>query len=93
MEATPRQKQHFLLEPGSGFGTFDYDKALPKLPVPSLDQTLEKYLISVRPFVTDEEFMRTSTNCKNFKECTQVQTLQQALVKRSQDKESWLADW
>ena len=93
MEPTPRQKQHFLLEPGSGFGTFDFDKTLPKLPVPSLDQTLDKYLTSVRPFVTEQEFERTKMNCKNLMECPEVQALQKALVKRSQDKESWLADW
>jgi hypothetical protein len=93
MEPTPKQKQHFLLEPGSGYGTFSFDKTLPKLPVPTLDQTLEKYLTSVRPFVTDAEFERTTELCKKLKEDPSVQKLQNNLVKRSQDKESWLADW
>ena len=93
MDPTPKQKQHFLLEPGSGHGTFSFDRTLPKLPVPTLEQTLDKYLTSVRPFVSDAEFQRTKEFCEKLKEDPEVQKLQDNLIKRSQDKESWLADW
>jgi hypothetical protein len=33
--------------------------SLPKLPVPSLRKTLDRYLKSVRPLVTEEEYVNT----------------------------------
>lgn len=38
---------------------FSVQDSLPKLPVPALDQTLQKYLRSVRPLLTDEEYAKT----------------------------------
>ena len=93
MDPTPKQKKQFLLEPGSGFGTFSFDEILPKLPVPTLDQTLEKYLASVQPFVTKEELQRTRELCRNFKNDGQVRKLQEDLVRRGQEKDNWLSDW
>lgn len=93
MEPTPRQQRQFLVPPGSGYGTFSFDQILPKLPVPTLDQTLEKYLLSVQPFVTAEEFERTKENCRKFINEPEVQKLQQQLIRRSQEKENWLSDW
>ena len=38
---------------------FSVQYSLPHLPVPPLQQTMDKYLRSVRPLVTDEEFAST----------------------------------
>lgn len=38
---------------------FSVQDSLPKLPVPALEQTLQKYLRSVRPLLTDEEYAKT----------------------------------
>lgn len=38
---------------------FSVQDSLPKLPVPALEQTLQKYLRSVRPVLTDEEYAKT----------------------------------
>ena len=38
---------------------FSVQDSLPKLPVPPLDQTLQKYLRSVRPLLTDDEYANT----------------------------------
>lgn len=93
MEPTPLQKKVFVLGPDADYGTFSFESALPKLPVPSLDSTLDKYLRSVQPFVTDEEFSRTRSICENFKKSPRVQELQRMLLKRAEEKQSWMAEW
>ena len=45
---------------------YQYQSSLPSLPIPTLEQTCVKYLRSVRPLLTDEEFSRTSSNVTNF---------------------------
>ncbi len=35
---------------------FHLQQSLPRLPIPALQQTLDKYLLSARPLLTDEEF-------------------------------------
>jgi hypothetical protein len=93
MEPTPLQKKVFVLGPEVGYGTFSFEDSLPKLPVPSLDSTMEKYLKSVQPFVTEEEFSKTSVICENFKKSPRVQELQKLLLKRAEEKKSWMAEW
>lgn len=36
-----------------------HQQSLPRLPVPPLQATLEKYLLSVRPLLTEEEYRNT----------------------------------
>jgi carnitine O-acetyltransferase len=38
---------------------FSLQDSLPKLPVPALDSTLQKYLKTVRPLVSDEDYKQT----------------------------------
>ena len=40
--------------------TFSFQEALPPLPVPSLRETCERYLRSVRPLLNDADFARTT---------------------------------
>ncbi|KAG0241985.1 Carnitine O-acetyltransferase mitochondrial, partial [Mortierella sp. GBA43] len=42
--------------------------ALPSLPIPSLDQTLDRYLESVRPLATDQEYEHTTAVVKAFRQ-------------------------
>jgi len=42
---------------------FSLQESLPKFPVAPLEQTLEKYLQTVKPLVTDEEFKKTQQVC------------------------------
>ncbi|XP_049691760.2 carnitine O-acetyltransferase isoform X1 [Helicoverpa armigera] len=65
---------------------------LPRLPVPKLSDTLAKYLLTVRPFLNDEEFARTTSLVKDF-ERGSGQQLQVLLEKRSQEHLNWLEDW
>lgn len=38
---------------------FSVQADLPKLPIPALEQTLDKYLTSIKPITTAEEFNQT----------------------------------
>ena len=47
-------------------GTFQYQNDLPKLPVPKLQETLQKYLKSARVLVDEEQFAKTEAIVKEF---------------------------
>lgn len=72
--------------------TFQYDKTLPSLPVPALDETLAKYLNSVKPFLTDEEFAETQKVVSDFKNGVGKE-LHQKLMERSKHQKNWLEKW
>lgn len=42
------------------------EQALPRLPVPKLEDTLAKFLKSAQPHLTEEEFCRTNETVKEF---------------------------
>ncbi|KAI9474881.1 acyltransferase ChoActase/COT/CPT [Zychaea mexicana] len=60
-----------------------YQNNLPKLPVPALGATMQKYLKSVKPLVSEEEYKRTEA------------ALQERLVKHASNPAvvNWLEDW
>jgi carnitine O-acetyltransferase len=73
-----------------------YENSLPKLPVPSLAETAAKYLKSVRPLVSPQEFAETEAAVKEFVAPGGVgEKLQTKLVRRAQDPDckNWLASW
>ncbi|KAF9414691.1 hypothetical protein HW555_007469 [Spodoptera exigua] len=65
---------------------------LPSLPVPKLTDTLGKYLLTVKPFLSDEEYARTTSLVRDFEKGT-GQQLQLLLEKRAQEHLNWLEDW
>ncbi|KAG1382409.1 hypothetical protein G6F61_002291 [Rhizopus arrhizus] len=73
-----------------------YQKNLPKLPVPALSATLQKYLQSVRPLLNDAEFKKTEEAVKNFEAPGGLgQELQKRLLARANDPKviNWMEDW
>ncbi|XP_068621094.1 carnitine O-acetyltransferase-like isoform X2 [Battus philenor] len=67
---------------------------LPKLPVPKLEDTLTKYLRTVRPFLNAEEFATTANLVKEFGAKGGVGVkLQDLLEKRAQKQLNWLEEW
>ena len=46
---------------------FSLQDSLPKLPVPALDATLQKYLKTVRPLVSDEDYKQTQQYVEEFR--------------------------
>lgn len=46
--------------------TYYFQKSLPRLPIPKIEKTLERYLEAQRPILSDEEYKFTETACKKF---------------------------
>lgn len=80
-----------VLEP-SEERTFQYQDFLPSLPVPPLDESLSKYLDSVKPFLNQEEYQRTEDIVKKFENGIGKE-LHQKLLERAKTRRNWLEDW
>jgi len=73
-----------------------YEDSLPKLPVPSLQETAKKYLKSVRPLLSKPEFEHTQRAVEDFiKPGGSGETLQKRLVARYEDPnvKNWVYEW
>ncbi|XP_078008042.1 peroxisomal carnitine O-octanoyltransferase isoform X2 [Phascolarctos cinereus] len=68
--------------------TFQYQDSLPSLPVPSLDESLKKYLDAVKPFANEEEYKQTEEIVEKFKNGI-GEKLQQKLLERAKGKRNW----
>ena len=60
---------------------------LDRLPVPDLTSTMTKYLRSVRPLLTQDEYMSTAAKVQQFCD-TDGQRLQHLLLERAAAKEN-----
>ena len=69
--------------------TFANDESLPDLPLPELGDTLRRYLESVKPHVTEEEFHSTKQIVEDF-ERNEGPVLHQALVDRTKTHRNWV---
>ena len=69
--------------------TFANDETLPDLPVPNLKDTLNRYLDSVKPHVTEDEFLTTKGIVENF-EKNEGQILHQRLLDRAKNHRNWV---
>ncbi|XP_060065986.1 peroxisomal carnitine O-octanoyltransferase-like [Ylistrum balloti] len=72
--------------------TFQFQDSLPSLPVPDLQHTLKKYLESVKPHVTPEEYTNTVSIVRKF-ETGVGQELQKKLLNKAQNSRNWLEKW
>ncbi|XP_060564784.1 carnitine O-acetyltransferase-like isoform X2 [Ruditapes philippinarum] len=71
---------------------FSVQAALPKYPVAPLEQTLKKYLKSLEPLLTEDEYRHTEKLCKEFENGV-GKTLQAKLIERAEKHDNWLSDW
>uniref|UniRef100_A0A673T2N2 Peroxisomal carnitine O-octanoyltransferase n=1 Tax=Suricata suricatta TaxID=37032 RepID=A0A673T2N2_SURSU len=72
--------------------TFQYQDSLPSLPVPSLEESLKKYLDSVKPFANKEEYKKTEEIVQKFQDGI-GRKLHQKLLERAKGKRNWLEEW
>ncbi|KAL9114517.1 MAG: hypothetical protein Q9227_001598 [Pyrenula ochraceoflavens] len=73
-----------------------FEDSLPRLPVPTLEETAKRYLKSVHPLLNQDEYKNTEAAVKEFlKEGGQGQTLQKRLIARREDPQirNWIIDW
>ena len=66
--------------------------SFPKLPVPNLSQTLDRYLESVRPLVTLNQYAETVRLTSEFL-ATEGPYLQTQLLERAAKTDNWLTEW
>ncbi|XP_054029865.1 carnitine O-palmitoyltransferase 1, muscle isoform isoform X4 [Dryobates pubescens] len=71
---------------------YSFQTSLPKLPVPSVQATISRYLESVRPLMDDEKYGRMEALAKEFKEKT-APRLQKYLVLKSWWTTNYVSDW
>ena len=73
-----------------------FEESLPKLPVPTLQETAKRYLKSVHPLLSRQEYAATQRAVEDFiKPGGQGETLQKRLKARAEEpgQKNWLAEW
>ncbi|KAM5459182.1 Carnitine O-acetyltransferase mitochondrial [Microsporum canis] len=73
-----------------------FEDSLPQLPVPTLEETGRRYLKSVHPLLTTEEYKKTEKAVSDFvRPGGEGEVLQKRLIARSEDPkiENWLHEW
>lgn len=65
---------------------------LPHLPLPKLEDTMDKYLKSVQPLLPPEKFKKTKSIVEDFKRGIGAQ-LHDLLEFKAKRTENWLSDW
>lgn len=73
-----------------------FEDSLPRLPVPSLEDTSKRYLKSIHPLLSKEEYAASEKAVAALsQEGSLGQTLQKRLVARAEDPKhkSWIIDW
>ncbi|KAF1992264.1 carnitine O-acetyltransferas-like protein [Aulographum hederae CBS 113979] len=73
-----------------------FEDSLPRLPVPTLEETAKRYLKSVHPLLTADEFKKTAQAVEDFlKPGGQGPELQKRLVEHASKPEvkNWISEW
>jgi len=73
-----------------------FEESLPRLPVPTLEETAKRYIKSVHPILSTSEYESTSKAVQDFiKPGGQGETLQKRLIARNEDPKhkNWLFEW
>lgn len=74
--------------------TFKYDRNLPSLPVPTIQESIFKLLGTIKPIALDEgAYKEIERKALNFLQDPNVNELQELLKKRAQSEKNWLEDW
>lgn len=94
--APQKRKQSSYTEDWSKGAMLRFEDSLPKLPVPSLQETSDRYLKSVRPLLNDQEYSNTAKAVQEFvKSGGQGEELQKRLEARRDDPQhkNWIYEW
>lgn len=76
------------------YSKWDLTKPLPKLPVPELNFTLNKYLRCILPILDNQSYKKTEELVKEFGRANgQGEYLQNLLLKHAEENDNWAYDW
>ena len=73
-----------------------FEESLPKLPVPTLEETMARYLKSVHPLLSKSEFESTTKAVQEFVKPGEIGSkLQEKLIARREDSKhkNWIYEW
>lgn len=70
-----------------------HQEGLPKLPVPPLNQTCERYLAALEPLISDEEMDHTRKVVQDFLKGGVGERLQKGLERRARKTDNWVDKW
>lgn len=79
----------FIIPANDKRKTFDEDDKLPNLPLPDMDHTLNSYLDSVKPFVSDIDYGKTKEIVKSFEQGI-GRILHEKLKKKAEMSRNWV---
>ncbi|XP_033887971.2 carnitine O-palmitoyltransferase 1, liver isoform-like [Acipenser ruthenus] len=71
---------------------YSFQASLPRLPVPGVDDTIKRYLESVRPLLDDEQYNRMESLANEFKN-DPAPKLQKYLILKSWWATNYVSDW
>nr|AEQ30088.1 carnitine palmitoyltransferase I [Lateolabrax japonicus] len=71
---------------------YSFQASLPRLPVPSVDDTIHRYLESVRPLLDSEQYNQMEILANDFKDSKAAQ-LQRYLILKSWWATNYVSDW
>lgn len=77
---------------GSNPKLYSYQASLPRLPVPGLKKTIDRYLRSARPLLNDKEYESVVKLAQEF-QSTIASRLQRYLILKSWWASNYVSDW
>uniref|UniRef100_A0A6U5BTD4 Choline/carnitine acyltransferase domain-containing protein n=1 Tax=Hemiselmis andersenii TaxID=464988 RepID=A0A6U5BTD4_HEMAN len=82
-----------MLGGGNSTGLLEMQDKLPRLPLPPLKKTLHKWLASVKPLITRDQYEDAKVAVEEFENSEEAKMLQQELKHRYKTMPNWLTDW
>ncbi|KAF2667484.1 carnitine O-acetyltransferas-like protein [Microthyrium microscopicum] len=71
-----------------------FEESLPRLPVPSLEETAKRYLKSLHPLLSESEFEQSTKAVQEFLQPGgQGEALQSRLLAKRENTKNWIIDW
>uniref|UniRef100_A0A336MRR1 CSON003723 protein n=1 Tax=Culicoides sonorensis TaxID=179676 RepID=A0A336MRR1_CULSO len=85
-------RNSIFVQPEGAPPTFDKDDSLPPLPLPKLEETLERFFESLKPFGTELELKNTRKLLDDFKN-NEGKKLHAFIEEKARKSKNWVEDW